>query len=129
LTEPHVKHPDPDIEAAFARLDAGIAAEKAKTIQPDGPGTTVICRACGHKDVYPGDALSGWLRCDECKAEYFAGVLRPKVTHMPHPSGDRRFLQQTIECQDDAGNRHKIALTLDRQFGGAIARDLLSVCP
>lgn len=117
------------IDAALARLDAGAADDRAKTIQPGGPGTQVTCAACGHEDVYPGDALDGLLRCDECGSVYMHGVLRPKIVNLPHPTGDRRFLQQIIEVRDEAGNKQYVKLTLDRPYAGAIARDLLSVCP
>jgi hypothetical protein len=120
------------IAAAHARLDAGIADEKsknrAKSIQPGGPGTVVTCPSCKHACEFKGDALAGRLQCDECKAVMMHGVLRPRVTHTPHPK-DPRFIIQTIESQTPDGSPVTITLTFDREFGGQIARDLLSVCP
>lgn len=97
------------------------------SVQPGGAGTDVTCPACAHVYVCPWNADDAVLNCDECGVRIAYGVLMPRVAHLPHAE-DKRFVVMRVETVKD-GQPVLVQLTFDRELGGRIARDLLSVCP
>ncbi len=99
------------IEAAFARLSK--------------PQWRLRCGWCGHEDAVPDDPEKAVYTCDQCGTRTAFGMQQPRTTFNPHP--DRRFVVARWEIGKKA-EPDFAEFFLDREFGAAVALDLLSVC-
>lgn len=94
---------------AYQRLDAR-------------PPNRQVCGYCGHESEVEHDPGRTILKCSECGTRIAFGSTMPKVYVTPHV--DRRFLSVKFEPRRGGD---VVEVTLDRQFWGDVAIEVLSV--